>query len=150
VKAALDEAKALIAGGDLVGALALYRLTYDGAVERGDHYHASVIAHMAGVAEPDPAAKHGWNVEALREAESADDRERVASFYASLHGNLAFSHAMLGNLEEALRHQEIAAVRVSDIEAGPYRDHVAVATERQLTMLRARIAEQQGVTEPSS
>ena len=56
---------------------------------------------MAGVIEPDPARKLDWNVNALREADAAADRERIRGFYASLHNNLAFSHAMLGNLDEA-------------------------------------------------
>lgn len=140
VKAALDDAKALIGAGDVVGALALYRRTYDGAIGRADHYHASVVAHMAGVAEPDAMTKHQWNVDALREAELADDPQ-VAGFYSSMYSNLAFSHAMLGNLAEALRSQELALARVRDIEPGPYRDRVAAATERQLARIRAQIAE---------
>jgi hypothetical protein len=144
VKAALDEAKALIASGDIVGGLAAYQRTYDDAIGRGDHYHASVVAHMAGVAEPDAAAKHQWNVDALREAYAAGDRRHVAGFYASLFGNLAFSHAMLGNLDDALRYQALASTRVQDIEPGAYRDQVAAATERNLARIHARIAERRG------
>jgi hypothetical protein len=141
VKAALDDAKTRIAAGDVVGALAVYRRTYDGAIGFADHYHASVVAHMAGVADPDATTKHRWNLDALREAELASDDPRMAGFYASLYSNLAFSHAMLGNLQEALRYQELAVTRVQDIEPGPYRDRVAAATERQLARIRVQIEE---------
>lgn len=93
VKAALDDAKRRIAAGDVDGALAVYRAAWDDVSARGDHHHGSVVAHMAGVAEPDPAKKHQWNLDALREADTTGDRARIAGFYSSLYGNLALQRS---------------------------------------------------------
>ena len=141
VKAALDDAKALLAGGDVPAALSVYQRAWDTAIAANDHHHASIVGHMAGVAEPDPGRKVRWNLDALREADLTQDRALVTGFYASLYGNLAYSYAMIGDLAEALRYQELAFARVADIEPGPYRDRVAQVTEAQLARLKARIAE---------
>ncbi|MHB8631269.1 MAG: hypothetical protein ACYC9W_05005, partial [Candidatus Limnocylindria bacterium] len=117
------------------------RTTYDRAIGRGDHYHASVVAHMAGVAEGDTANKHQWNIDALREADAAVDRVRVAGLYASLYSNLAFSHVLLGELDEALRSQQRAIECLADIDPGPYQDRVVAGAAAQLERIQARIAE---------
>ena len=144
VKAALDDAKTLIAAGDVPGALNRYQAAWDASIDALDHHHASVIAHMAGVIESDPAKKHRWNAEALREADAAPDRERIRGFYASLHNNLAFSHAMLGELDEALRQMERAVASLADVEPGPYEDRVVAGTHAQFERVKAAIAERDG------
>ena len=68
--------------GDTTGALATYRRAFDGCNAKSDHYNSSVIAHMAGVAEPDPLKKHEWNLAALHEADAVADRARVKDTYA--------------------------------------------------------------------
>jgi hypothetical protein len=68
VSAALDAARARLSAGDIRGALEAYQEGWDAAVAHGDHADASVVAHMAGVAEEDPRRKLEWNRDALREA----------------------------------------------------------------------------------
>ena len=140
VKAALDAAKERIVAGDAVGALEIYRGAWDAATARGDHAHASVIAHMAAIAETDPRQKLRWNVDALREADAAGGHPLVATFYPSLYSNLAFSYVQLGDNAEALRYMELAASRLGDLEPGPYGDRVRSTVETQLTALRSRSA----------
>src|SRR5438128_18337 len=99
--AILDKARTLVAERPLE-ALAVYRSGWDEAVARGDHLGASTIAHMAGVAEPDPAAKLEWNELALREADAEADRTDIEALYPSLYNNLATSHALLGDRAKAI------------------------------------------------
>lgn len=99
----LDQAKALLAEGKAAEATAAYSAAFDEFAASGDHFSASNIAHTAGVAEPDPAAKLTWNERALREANACEDRASVAGSYASLYNNLALSHSLLGDREEARR-----------------------------------------------
>jgi len=141
VRDALDRAKALLGAGDVPGALTVYRTTYDRAIGRDDHYHASVVAHMAGVAEPEAAKKHRWNIDALREADAVVDRASVKGFYASLYSNLAFSQLLLGELEDALRYQQRAIECLADIEPGAYQDRVVSGATSQLERIQAQIAE---------
>lgn len=136
VRSALDEAKSRIAAGDTVGALATYQRAWDDLVARGDHFHACVIAHMAGVAEPHPAKKHEWNVAALREADAVADTIRARGMYASLYNNLGMSHSVKGDREEALRCFEAASAHVHDIAPGPYADQVRSGIDRNLARLR--------------
>jgi tetratricopeptide (TPR) repeat protein len=142
VKAALDAARAFVELGDLNGARVQYEAAWDVSVAKRDHYHACVVAHMAGVIEVDAAKKHHWNLDALREAAGVNDRERVKDFYASLYGNLAFSFATLGDLDEALRYQERAMACLDDIAPGPYRDRVVAGATAQLARITAQLAEQ--------
>ena len=133
--AAFAGAKALLAGGDAPVALERYRTAFDELIATGEHYDASNIAHMAGVAEEDPARKHHWNVLALREAEAEPDRASVAGFYPSLDHNLAFSHLGLGDDTEALRCLRLARSHFDALEPGPYADRVKAAVTTRLEQL---------------
>lgn len=73
----LEEARELLRQGDVSGALDRYTSTWGECVATADHYHASVIAHMAGVAEPDTVKKHEWNLRAISEADQVADRSVV-------------------------------------------------------------------------
>ena len=137
VRTVLDEARQLIAAGDAPAALARYQRMWDDLVARGDHFHACVIAHMAGVAEPDAAKKHAWNVAALREAEAIPDVMRWRGMYASLYNNLGMSHALEGRPDEARRSYELALTHLEEIEPGPYRDQVRGGIERNVARLPA-------------
>lgn len=142
VKAALDAAKTKIASGDVAAALALYRSTWETCAARSDHYHASVVAHMAGVIDPDLDAKLEWNLWALREADAVADRSpRILGFYPSLYNNLAVAYGLRGAHQAALRHMELAADRLGDLEPGPYADRVRASVEAQLAKLRAEAAQ---------
>jgi tetratricopeptide (TPR) repeat protein len=134
----LDRAKALMAEGKITEALATYAAAFDELVARGDHFAASNVAHLAGVADPDPAAKMDWNTKALREADAVADRDSVASFYPSLYNNLAFSHSLLGNREEALRCLRTAWSHRDVLELGPYADRVTGAIKKRIAELEAR------------
>ena len=120
----------------MAGALATYRRAFERCIARADHYHATVIAHMAGVAEPDPTKKHEWNLEALREADAVADRDRVKDTYASNCNNLGMSYAQLGEREQAIATFERALSCVGDVPAGPYADQVRAAIERNLARAR--------------
>jgi hypothetical protein len=103
VKAALDEAKAKVAQ---VTCPVRSRCIARRVVERGDHGHAGVAAHMAGVAEPDREARLQWNLNALREAEADSGHPLVATFSPSLYNNLAFSYELIGDRAQALRYSD--------------------------------------------
>jgi hypothetical protein len=137
VKAALDEAKTMLAAGDSAGALAVYEKTWATAIAHGDHAHASVVGHMAGVAEPDPNKKLRWNLDALREADAAGPHPLIANFYPSLYSNFAYAYGMLGARAEALRYMELAASRLGDLKPGPYADRVRAGVETDLAKLRS-------------
>jgi len=136
VRSALDEAKALLAAGQIPAALAVYQRTWDTLVAKGDHFHASVVAHMAGVAEPDPVKKHKWNIAALREADAAPDLMRARGMYSSLYNNLGMSDSITGEPAEAVRCFELAASHLDEIGPGPYADQVRGGIERNRARLR--------------
>lgn len=135
VKRVLDEAKALMAAANVAEAMKVYSDAFEALAARGDHFSASNVAHMAGVAEPDPARKLEWNERALSEADAVEDRQSVAGFYASLYNNLAFSHSLLDNRAEALRCIRMARTHVGAIEPGPYADRVKSAIQKRLVEL---------------
>ncbi len=132
----LEEAKAQLKAGDAKGALATYRRAFDGCVARSDHYHATVVAHMAGVTETDPNKKHDWNLAALREADAVADRDRVKDTYASNYNNLGMSYAQRGEREQAIATFERALSCAGDVPTGPYADQVRAAIERNLARAR--------------
>lgn len=92
---------------------------------------------MAGVAEPDPAKKHEWNVAALREADADPQTIRSRGMYASLYNNLGMSHSVNGRRAEALRAYEVASAHVDEIDPGPYADQVRAGIERNVARLPA-------------
>ena len=139
--AILERAKALIAAQRPQDALTAYKIGWDDTVAHGDHLGASTIAHMAGVAEPDLAAKLEWNERALGEADAEPDRAGMEPLYPSLYNNLAVSHALLGDRVAALRYLRLARDRLGSLEPGPYADRVREAILKRLTEFEA---EQQG------
>ena len=135
VRQVLDRAKGLIADGDVSAALQLYTAAFDDLVATSDHFSASNVAHMAGVAEPEPSLKHEWNERALHEADAVVDRDSVSAFYPSLHNNLGYSHSMLGNERAARYHVREAWRHVDALEPGPYADRVKATIRRRLAEL---------------
>src|SRR2546423_4793401 len=130
VWADLEEAKGQLKNGETARALATYRQGYERCLARKDHYHATVIAHMAGVAEPDPTKKHDWNLAALREADAVADRDRVKDTYASNYNNLGMSHAQRGERAQAIDAFERALAHVANVPAGPYAHQCRAPIER--------------------
>lgn len=135
VRAVLDEARALIADRNVPAALEKYTRMWDDLVAEGDHFHACVIAHMAGVAEPDTAKKHEWNVAALREADAIPETMRWRGMYASLYNNLGMSHAAQGRSDEARHCFELALGHLDEIEPGPYKEQSRAGIERNVGRL---------------
>lgn len=136
VRSALNEAGDLLSSGDVAGALDVYRRTWHELAAKGDHFHACVVAHMAGVAETDGVKKHRWNVAALAEANAAPELIRARGMYASLYNNLGMSCSIQGDRQEALRYFELAASHLDEIAPGPYADQVRAGIERNLARLR--------------
>src|SRR5438093_9180331 len=122
--ARLEEARELLRQGDVSGALDRYASTWDECVATADHYHASVIAHMAGVAEPDIVKKHEWNLRAISKADQVADRSVVKGLYASNLNNLGMSYAQLGDQSKAIETFEAALRAVDDLQPGAYKDQV--------------------------
>jgi hypothetical protein len=140
VQRELDVAKTLLAGGDPAGTLTVYRRLWDRLVAAGDHFHATVVAHMAGVVEPDNEKKHEWNVAALRQADAAEAPEDVAGLYPSLYNNLGYSYAMRGDRAAARRSLETALSHVGALEAGPYAERVTKTINDRLATLDADLS----------
>ena len=133
---ALDEARERKEAGEPAAALVIYRTAWEAAVQRGDHAHASVIAHMAALVAGDPAERLQWDLDALREANAAGAHPLVAEFYPSLYNNLAYSYVQLGSRDEALRYALMAAERLADLKPGPYADRAKASVEAHLAKLR--------------
>ena len=134
----LDSAAALVRETRVAEALALCTEAFEDLMAKADHFGASNVAHMAGVAEPDPVEMLRWNKLALREADAVADRGSVAKFYASLYNNLAISHELVGDRGEATRCARLAWSNASALEPGPYAEHVRGAIKRHLQELESR------------
>ncbi len=134
---ALRDAKELVAGGRVDAALERYGETWASLVARAEHFSASHVAHMAGVADPDPEAKLRWNERAIAAADAEPDRAAIAWFYPSLYNNLAYSLVLLGRRADALRAERAAWSHIDDLEPGPYADQVRDAIQRRLAELTA-------------
>ena len=131
----LERARARISSGDLAGAGEIYRGAYETRRARQDHYYASVIAHQAGVNEPDLQRKHEWNLIAVAEADAVTDRTRVRDLYASNLNNLGMTYAQLGERSLAKTTFERALTHASELAPGAYADQVRAGIERNLARL---------------
>jgi hypothetical protein len=134
-KDAIAAAKELVAHGDTLAALERYREAFEQLAQDGGHADASTVAHMAGTIDEDLATKLIWNVLALREADAETDRASVAWFYPSLHNNLAYSYAQLGDKDETLAQLRQAWAHVDALEPGPYGDRVKETIRKRLDEL---------------
>ena len=133
----MRDAKELLAAGNVGAAVELYDDAWTGYVSRGEHFNASNVAHMAGVADPDPARKQLWNERALAAADAEPDRESIAGFYPSLYNNLAYSLMLLGRRAEALDALRTAWSHTGALDPGPYADQVRSAIKKRLDELEA-------------
>ena len=132
----LETARAQSEAGDTATALSSYAALWETCINKRDHYHASVVAHLAGVAESDIPKKHEWNLRALREAEAVPDQSRVKETYASTLNNLGMSYAQLGHHEKAREIFDRAVRSADDLAPGPYADAVRSGIERNIARLR--------------
>jgi tetratricopeptide (TPR) repeat protein len=115
--------------------LALYQDAWDQACARGDHFHAMVIAHTAGAAEPDPEKKHGWNVAALSDAEAISDLVRERGMFPSLFNNLGISYNLRGERTQARQCFERALSHLAEVRPEAQATRMRRAIERNLARL---------------
>jgi tetratricopeptide (TPR) repeat protein len=108
------------AEGRLEDALGLFLQAW---AARQDDFDACIAAHYVARHQKKPEDTLHWNHLALEHAEAAGD-ERVQGFYPSLYLNMGWSYEKLGDPEEAGKYYELAAARLEDLPAGPYRDTV--------------------------
>jgi hypothetical protein len=87
----------------LVDARALFSQAWDAAT---DDYEASIAAHYVAHLEPDPAAAHAWDLEALRRGLMDD---RATEFMPSLYVSLGGSYERMGDAVEAQKYFDLAA-----------------------------------------
>ena len=92
---------------------------------------ACIAAHYIARNQSDLAQALWWNQIALARADRVRD-ERVRSFYASLHLNLAMAHEKLGQTGIARLHYQRAAETVNDIDDGEHRVLVDYCVSRGL------------------
>ena len=134
VWAELERARAQRESGDVPAALATYQAAWDVATAQGDHFHAMVIAHMAGAAEPDAENKHRWNVAAIAEAEAIPDLVRGRGMYSSLYNNVGLSHSLRGERDEARRYFDQALSHLNEVPQ-PGQGQLRAAIERNIARL---------------
>lgn len=85
-------------------------------LELHDHFHRCVLAHYLADAQDNPETELHWDVLALEMATAASPDEfdsrfpgmTLASFFPSLHLNLAASYEKLGRMSDAAKHAEYA------------------------------------------
>lgn len=119
--------------GDLDAAAARFRDAWDA---HRTAYQGCIAAHYLARHQPDDTAALEWNRTALRLAEQADaEGADIAGFIPSLRLNLAHSHELLGQLDEARAELEIALVHLDALPESPYRGVV----EQGLVNIRHRI-----------
>jgi tetratricopeptide (TPR) repeat protein len=134
--ASLESARQHAQAGRTADALAAYEASWDRALAHADHFQAMVTAHMAGVAEPDAAKKHRWNVLALEHADAIADVVHARGMYSSLYNNLGLSHSLMGDHAEARRCFERALSLVAEM-----RPEAAVAQRAAIERNVARLDE---------
>jgi hypothetical protein len=106
--------------GDFATAAERYEAAW---AAREDAYGAAIAAHFLARAQRGLGDRHRWNAEALRAADAEDD-ERVAAFYPSLHLNMGRSCEDIGDLVGARHHYAAARERLAILPATPYADVV--------------------------
>lgn len=104
-----------------------------------DDYDRCVAAHFLARHQPTPDDNRRWNKEALRlaDAVAATEPERVRSFYPSLHLNVGYAWEMLGQLDAARRHYDLAAAGLADLPDGPYGEMIRGGVAEGLRRLDA-------------
>ena len=94
-------------------------------------YDACIAAHYVARHQKTPEEILHWNKESLDRADAVND-ERVQGFYPSLYLNMGKAYEDLGNREQAKRHYELAATKMSILPEGRYGDVVRDAIKRGL------------------
>jgi tetratricopeptide (TPR) repeat protein len=108
------------------------RLLFAQAWEQSKNdYDACIAAHYVARHQKSPEEILHWNKEALDRADAVHDA-RVDGFYPSLYLNMGKAYEDLGNWEQAKRHYELAAAKMSNVPEGRYGDIVRDGIKRGL------------------
>jgi hypothetical protein len=105
------------------------RLFEQAWASRSDDFEAAIAAHYVARHQPTPADTLRWNALAVHHAELVPDG-RAAGFLASLYLNLADAHEKVGERESAASAVASAAMHLSELPAGGYRELVATGIRR--------------------
>jgi hypothetical protein len=112
-------------------------------LDMDDHFHRCVLAHYMADAQDDAEAELHWDRIAIEMAMAAsssafDNRfpgMTLASFFPSLHLNLASSYEKLGRLNDAIEHAEMAQRAASALPDSP----LGTMTAQAITRIRSRL-----------
>jgi len=108
------------------------RLLFIQAWEQSENdYDACIAAHYVARHQKTPEEILHWNKESLDRADAVND-ERVQGFYPSLYLNMGKAYEDLGNGEQAKRHYELAAAKMSSLPEGRYGEIVRDGINRGL------------------
>jgi hypothetical protein len=129
-------------GGEREHARAHFRALWE-KLDTDDHFHRCVLAHYMADAQDDPEAELHWDRIALEMAQTASPREfddrfpgmTLASFFPSLHLNLASSYEKLGRLNDAAEHAEMAQHAASSLPNSP----LGTMTAQAIARIRSRL-----------
>lgn len=119
-------AEGMMIEGDANAARALFERAWE--ICRDD-FDAAVAAHFLARHQPTPELTLHWNALAVDHAIRVGDG-RAQELLASLYLNLGDSHRALGNRREATVAVGQARVALEQLEAGGYRDFVAMGVDR--------------------
>lgn len=111
---------------------------------KNDHFHRCVLAHYMADAHDAPEEELHWDQIALEMALAASPIEfderfpgmTLASFFPSLHLNLASSYEKLGRVNEAIEHAEKARQAAAALPDSPLGTMTAQAITRIRESLR--------------
>lgn len=103
---------------------------------RRDDFDACVAAHYVARHQASDAETLAWNRRALDHARAVGDG-RADGLYASLHLNLGRSYEVTGDAGAARAQYALAAERLTDVPAGPYR----AVVEGGIVAAHARLAD---------
>ena len=99
-------------------------------------FEACIAAHYVARHQKTLEETLDWNKESLDRADAVND-ERVQSFYPSLYLNMGKAYENLGNWEQAKRHYELAAAKMSNLPPeGRYGNVVRDGIKRGLQRVR--------------
>ena len=143
VMSRVGAAMALAQRGDPGGARAAFASLWDEVGPDGDPFHRVAIAHALADLQDDTHDELTWDHRALAAAESLTDERAaaggvqgpVATFYPSLHLNLADDYLRLGDTLLATHHAWLARASLDALPDDGYRAQVESALTRIETTL---------------
>jgi hypothetical protein len=138
VMSRVGEAMALAQRGDPGSARAAFATLWDEVGPDGDPFHRVAIAHALADLQDDTHDELAWDHRALAAADALTDERAaaggvqgpVATFYPSLHLNLADDYLRLGDTLLATHHAHQARASLPTLPDDPYRHQIESALTR--------------------